>query len=463
MNYKDRIDRVERSIEESREAAEGAAEKLRAVGVQILSAARDELYFSMRFLDVALSSFGYEMDMSVSPFGTDGRTIWFHPQQLGGLLRENRILVNRGYLHMVFHCVFRHMQKPVQERDTDEEGLERRYWDLCCDIAVEHLIDGCDLRPVRFSRSLLRRETYRKLEAGDNVLNAERILHRLKEWELSEKELSALEEEFYVDDHRYWENHMPEKQPDPELNRKWKEIDEKMETDLETFSKEASEQSGDLLGELKVETRERHDYREFLRKFSVFREEMGVDPDSFDYGFYSYGLSLYGNMPLIEPQETREVKKITDFVVVIDTSMSCSGELVHQFLEETYSVLKENDSFFRKVNIHIIQCDEKVHTDAKVTSREELDEYMEHFQLYGEGGTDFRPAFAHVEELLRAGEFEDLKGLVYFTDGYGTYPEKMPAYRTAFVFLEEDYRDAEVPPWAIKLILREEDLQPAAF
>ena len=463
MNYKDRIDRVERSIEESREAAEGAAEKLRAVGVQILSAARDELYFSMRFLDVALSSFGYEMDMSVSPFGTDGRTIWFHPQQLGGLLRENRILVNRGYLHMVFHCVFRHMQKPVQERDTDEEGLERRYWDLCCDIAVEHLIDGCDLRPVRFSRSLLRRETYRKLEAGDNVLNAERILHRLKEWELSEKELSALEEEFYVDDHRYWENHMPEKQPDPELNRKWKEIDEKMETDLETFSKEASEQSGDLLGELKVETRERHDYREFLRKFSVFREEMRVDPDSFDYGFYSYGLSLYGNMPLIEPQETREVKKITDFVVVIDTSMSCSGELVRRFLEETYSVLKENDSFFRKVNIHIIQCDEKVHTDVKITSREELDEYMEHFQLYGEGGTDFRPAFAHVEELLRAGEFEDLKGLVYFTDGYGTYPEKMPAYRTAFVFLEEDYRDAEAPPWAIKLILREEDLQPAAF
>ena len=493
MNYKDRSDRVERSIEESREAAEGAAEKLRAVGVQILAAARDELYFSMRFLDVALSSFGYEMDPSVSPFGTDGRMIWFHPRELGGLYRENRILVNRGYLHMVFHCVFRHMQKPiricvqaseqnlvrtceqaaeqkavreqkpVQVRELDEGGLERRYWDLCCDIAVEHLIDGCDLRPVRFSRSLLRRETYRKLEAGDNVLNAERILRRLKEWELSEKELSALEEEFYVDDHRYWDDKARKRPQDEQLEKKWKEIDEKMETDLETFSKEASEQSGDLLGELKVENRERHDYRDFLRKFSVFREEMGVDPDSFDYGFYSYGLSLYGNMPLIEPQETREVKKITDFVVVIDTSMSCSGELVRRFLEETYSVLKENDSFFRKVNIHIIQCDEKVHTDVKVTSREELDEYMEHFQLYGEGGTDFRPAFVHVEKLLRAGEFEDLKGLVYFTDGYGTYPEKMPAYRVAFVFLEEDYRDAEVPPWAIKLILREEDLQPAAF
>ena len=251
---------------------------------------------------------------------------------------------------------------------------------------------------------------------------------------------------------------MPDKKPDPDLNRKWKEIDEKMETDLETFSKEASEQSGDLLGELKVENREKHDYRDFLRKFAVFREEMGVDPDTFDYGFYSYGLSLYGNMPLIEPQETREVKKITDFVVVIDTSMSCSGELVRRFLEETYSVLAESGSFFRKVNIHIIQCDEKVHADVKITCREELEEYMEHFSLYGEGGTDFRPAFARVDELVRAGEFDDLKGLIYFTDGYGIYPERMPAYRTAFVFLEEDYRDAEVPPWAIRLILREEDL-----
>ncbi len=88
-----------------------------------------------------------------------------------------------------------------------------------------------------------------------------------------------------------------------------------METDLETFSKEASEQSGSFLGQLRVENRERQDYREFLRKFSVLREEMGTDPDTFDYGFYSYGLSLYGNMPLIEPLETREVRRIADFVM----------------------------------------------------------------------------------------------------------------------------------------------------
>ena len=431
---------------------EEAAEKLKSLGVSILCAARDELYFSMRFLDVALSSFVYQMDSSVSPFGTDGAVMYFHPQQLGGLLRENRILVNRGYLHMVFHCIFRHMFKR-----TDDE----RYWDLSCDIAAEHLIDGCDKRPVRWSRSLLRRETYRKLEDGRRVMNAERIFRELKAWELTEKELSRLEEEFRTDDHRYWENRGPERKKEPELSRKWQEINEKMETDLETFSKDASEENGSFLGQLRVENRERQDYREFLRKFSVLREEMGTDPDTFDYGFYSYGLTLYGNMPLIEPLETREVRRIADFVIVIDTSMSCSGTLVRRFLEETYSVLKQNDSYFRRVNVHIIQCDEKVHSDVKITSEKELKKYMDQFELYGEGGTDFRPAFAYVDELLGMGEFDDLKGLIYFTDGYGIYPSRMPPYKTAFVFLEEDYRDADVPAWAIRLVLREDELESA--
>lgn len=45
-----------------------AAEKLQQIGCQILRASRDELYLGMRFLDVALSSFIYQMDGSVSPF-----------------------------------------------------------------------------------------------------------------------------------------------------------------------------------------------------------------------------------------------------------------------------------------------------------------------------------------------------------------------------------------------------------
>ena len=161
---------------------------------------------------------------------------------------------------------------------------------------------------------------------------------------------------------------------------------------------------------------------------------------------------------IADAPKTKEVKKIEEFAIVIDTSMSCSGELVQKFLEETYSVLKENESFFKKINVHIIQCDEQVHSDCKITSEEELKEYMEHMELYGQGGTDFRPAFEYVEQLVREKEFHDLRGLIYFTDGYGIYPNRMPPFKTAFVFMQEDYTDVDVPVWAIKLILSEDEL-----
>ena len=434
----------------SEENSQELAQRLQAIGSSILCAARDELYLGMRFMDVALSSFYYQMDMSVVPFGTDGMAIYFNPQMLGGLYKENRILVNRGYLHMVFHCIFRHFA------GRDRDG---RYWDLSCDIAVEHLTDGLNNRSTRYSRSLLRRETYRILEESGKTLNAQRIYKILKARGLTEKELERLEAEFYVDDHRYWENKKPNQKPSPMLNNKWGEINDGIETDLETFSQEAGKKDGEFLEQIKNENRSRYDYREFLRKFAVFREEPIVDDDSFDYSFYSYGLRLYGNMPLIEPLETKEVKKVQEFVIVIDTSMSCSGELVKKFLEETYGILSGSGNFFQKVNVHIIQCDEAVRADKKITSQEELKEYMENLELYGEGGTDFRPAFTYVEELAANRQFMNLKGLLYFTDGYGIYPSKKPPYRTAFVFIKDRYSDEDVPPWAMKLILDEEDLE----
>ncbi len=430
----------------SEEELQRLSEQFQELGAQILCTARDELYMGMRFLDVVLSSFIYQMDTTVSPFGTDGMGIYFHPQQLGGLYRKNRILVNRGYLHMVFHCIFQHLWK---------SGYDKRIWNLSCDIAVEHLIDDNFHRSVRYSRSLLRRETYRKLELENKTLHAERVYKILQKWNLEEKDIVKLETEFYVDDHKYWPSQDPDQKQEPQLRQMWQEMNENMETDLETFSKEASEQNGDFLEQIKIENRERQDYKEFLRKFSVYREEMGVDVESFDYTFYSYGLQLYGNMPLIEPLETKEVKKVAEFVIVIDTSMSCSGELVRKFLEETYGILMEQNNFFHKVNIHIIQCDEDVQSDVKITCQEELVKYMEELDLYGEGGTDFRPAFEYVQQLLDTGEFENLKGLLYFTDGYGIYPAKMPTYQTAFVFMQEDYNDSEVPVWAMKLIVEE--------
>jgi predicted metal-dependent peptidase len=79
-------------------------------------------------------------------------------------------------------------------------------------------------------------------------------------------------------------------------------------------------------------------------------------------------------------------------------------------------------------------------------------------QLRGFGGTDFRPVFRYVDELLWKKELTDLKGLIYFTDGKGEYPGKRPDYDTAFVFVDDECEEITVPVWAMKVILSTEEI-----
>lgn len=431
------------------------AEQFEAVGLQILRNARNELYMNMRFLDLALSSLKLQITTEIAGIGTDGFVLAAHPKILADLYERDRRLVNRIFLHTVYHCLFRHLIKQGRRQEL--------LWRISCDMAVEFLIDSTHARSVRTGISRFRMNWRDSLEAERKVLTAEGIYRVLVGRRLSPLEITALKEEFCVDDHSLWPKEPPEGQPPlpqmEQLQNRWQDISEKTQTEMETFSKESAQGAGDLLDEMQVENRERYDYRAFLRKFAVMNEEMQVDPDSFDYVFYSYGLSLYGNMPLIEPQEVKEVYRIQEFVIVIDVSMSCSGELVRTFLEQTYQVLTESETYLKKVNIRILQCDEQIRDDRKITSRQELDDYMAHFTLQGGGGTDFRPAFAYVDQLLERREFVRLKGMIYFTDGYGIYPARKPPYDVAFVFMEEDYTDAQVPPWAIRLVIDREDLE----
>lgn len=420
------------------------------IGREILELSRTELYMNLRFLDVALSGLTFVPDGSIRGTGTDGVSLFYRPDWVAGLFGGGSQNVNRSYLHTVFHCLFGHV--------WNRGGRDREYWDLACDMAAEHLIDSLYLKAVQVPKSMYRRQAFRRFLPEGKVPTAEQIYRSLCRNHPSAKEAEELRIEFTQDDHRYWEREQDPEQPES-APRKWEEARERMQTEMELFSKEASREFRDLEEQVRAENHQKYDYREFLRKFSVLKEELQVDLDAFDYIFYNYGMELYGNMPLIEPQETKEVQKVEDFVIVIDTSMSCRGELTRRFLQETAGILMESESFSRKINLHILQCDDKVQEDVKITSREELEEYLEHMTIRGFGGTDFRPAFAWVEELLRKKSFSRLRGLIYFTDGYGIFPAKKPLYDTAFVFMKEDYRDVDVPPWAIRLVIGEEDLE----
>ena len=66
--------------------------------------------------------------------------------------------------------------------------------------------------------------------------------------------------------------------------------------------------------------------------------------------------------------------------------------------------------------------------------------------------------FAYVDQLRKEKKLLHLKGLLYFTDGFGIFPEKRTDYETAFVFLDEDNLEVKVPPWAMKLVLDSKDI-----
>lgn len=244
--------------------------------------------------------------------------------------------------------------------------------------------------------------------------------------------------------------------------RKWQELSEQIQSELENFvSKQQGYSGGEMVQSLRYLNRERYDYSEFLKKFAVMGEVMKLDMDAFDYQLYSYGLQMYGNVALIEPLEYKEVKRIREFVVAIDTSGSVSGELVQKFMTKTFNILMNTDSYFSRVAIWIIQCDAEIQEAVKVTNKDEFEAYIKSMKLRGFGGTDFRPVFSFVNKLIEGKEFTNLKGIIYFTDGYGTFPERKPPYETAFAFLRSDYEmygSPEVPPWAIKLVLEDDDI-----
>ncbi|MBQ6649830.1 MAG: hypothetical protein IJM67_01110, partial [Atopobiaceae bacterium] len=239
-----------------------------------------------------------------------------------------------------------------------------------------------------------------------------------------------------------------------QLREAWEQASKSMRVDLETLSRIHGDRLAGLMRELEVSQHEAVDYREFLRQFAIRQEDLHLSDEEFDYVFYTYGLELYDDMPLIEPLEYRSSVRIRDFVIVIDTSSSVTSRIVQNFVDATFDVLSSTGSFFETVNVHIVQCDMRVQSDTKITSLNELDRWRRNIKLLGFGGTDFRPAFRYINELLARGEFQDLGGVIYFTDGWGIYPERMPPYKTAFVFYDEDHRPDLVPAWAIQLTLR---------
>ena len=425
-----------------RQAAEEQL-KIRELAEQVLTLARDNILVSLRFLDVALLQLQWQEKGSIGCLATNGASVQYDARYILKLYRQDPRLVTRSMLHLLLHCIFYH--------SFAYDKVERELWDLAADLAVESVIIEMGLPMATVDTDGEAAGKLRIWREDVGALTAERIYKYMRLNPITPREHQELIRLFYRDSHELW-------RPAQEIQmtpRQWKKISERVKADLKAFTRNRTNTAG-LEKNLAEATRDRYDYSAILRRFTVMGEDMSVNDEEFDYIYYTYGLEHYGNMPLIEPLEYKDAKKVKEFVIALDTSASCRGPVVKSFLNKTYSLLKGSENFFTKINVHIIQCDNEVQSDTKITCDEDFQKFLAHGRLQGFGATDFRPVFTYVDSLLEQGEFENLKGLIYFTDGYGIYPERMPGYDVIFAFLEEDEMRQPVPPWSMKVVIEDD-------
>ncbi|MCH4208087.1 MAG: VWA-like domain-containing protein [Solobacterium sp.] len=442
--------------------------RLQELAEEALSCTRDELISDMPYLDRAILQMPVsfyvpeETDEHTVGFGTDGEKLYCIPGVVVQSFHEQGKLC-RMYLHSILHCLYCHLFRYAE--------LEPDAWDLASDLAVENVILSLGRHECSIREDSERKIVLDEVKRHVRSMNAEEIYAWLKDHKEEARNVYRHAELFKQDLHVFWNDsdiegkEYPFKDKvrgysaKPKTRHQWTQKEQAVEIEVESYEKTMGVTPGEILKKLSLVRTPHQDYGEFLRKFASQSEEVRINQDEFDYIYYTYGMSLYGNMPLIEPLEYCEESRIRDFAIALDTSGSCQGRIVRDFLLKTYDLLKSTDSFFKEMNVHIIQCDSKIQQDIKITSEEEFEQYMKDVDLKGFGGTDFRPVFQYVEQLKEDGEFTDLRGLLYLTDGKGVYPKAVPSFATAFIFLEDGFKAPEVPPWAMRVILAREDLE----
>lgn len=132
------------------------------------------------------------------------------------------------------------------------------------------------------------------------------------------------------------------------------------------------------------------------------------------------GLSLY--MPSMWSERVGEI------IYAIDTSGSMPTDDLQRAATEADSLHRE----VKPTKTVVMYCDAAVGRVDEFGPDDEV-----RFDMVGRGGTDFRPVFDEIDER----QYKP-KCLVFFTDGYGSFPDTPPEYPVLWVMTTE-----VVPPF----------------
>ena len=425
-----------------------AAEQLPVNAERILTYSRKVLTAEIPELMPAF--FLLRCDRTDVPGGlyTDGSTLYYHPETVVQNYLQDKRSICRQLLHIVLHGLQGHFFK--------RQGQYEEIFDAVADAKTAYLMErfgyGSKKLPAG-AQKLIWRTSKLSMETACFAVTKEEA-----------KKLSAFAASLY-DDHSRW---MPPARAGGNAgggagDGGWDQWSDMTVQCARQFAR--SPQWGDLAGAFSEVYREVEpsgvSYGEFLRRFLSVEEIAAVDPDSIDRIWYHIGLEYLGDVPFIEPDELREESERISLAVALDTSGSCCGDTMRDFLRELMGILRVSPH----LSVTLIQCDAEVQKVHPLTNEDDVEQLFHSFEMYGGGGTDCRPVFRYLKEQRESGEGLPFQGLLYLSDGFGSFPETAPDYPVAFLFPREEdcfWSAPEVPEWVTKVnILEDNTLQIA--
>ena len=242
-------------------------DKLNKLARDVLILSRNTLLVNLRFLDAALSQFEL-FPIEESTLLTDGKHILYNPKHVLENYKTAKEILVRDYLHIVMHCVFKHMYM--------DPTLNRPYWDLACDIAVENVITELGLKAVTTARERQQVQYITAIKKELKHVTAEKIYSYLRQSIPDPKKVAEIRGLFYADNHEIWymtateieerfglsddSGHGDgegEESSRTAMAQVWQTVAERMQVDLETFGKKRGLLPGAITQNLTAVNREK--------------------------------------------------------------------------------------------------------------------------------------------------------------------------------------------------------------
>ena len=335
---------------------------------------------------------------SIETAATDGKTIFINEDYLNSLSSSEQ---NALLLHEVLHMALLHCIRIG--------GRDRQIWNIAADIVVNGMIRMNT--SFQLPNGAIIDDKF-KDESAEEIYEA--LLKNKEKIKLSMPDIIEFDEE--NDDLN------TEKMSTEEIEGYWKDAIQVVENTVNNDSNGSGQGNlpAGLSSEIKNILEPEVDWRHALWKYVG---KTNSDFDDLDRRFIYKGLYLEG--------------LLTDgleIFVCIDTSGSVSDQLLSQFAGELKGILSSYPH---------VKC-KLYYADTDLDGPYEIDHIDKLPPAKGRGGTSFVPFFNALSKS--EGTFSEVNSAaVYFTDGYGEFPEKQPANPTMWLVPSDGLKSQAFP------------------